>query len=226
METPSNTFSVRAVALGVISFITVTLVMLFAIETIGVERIQAFVQSAGPFAPLAYIALKAATYVFAPLSAGPIQFSSGLLFGLGLGTLYSLIGEVIGGAISFWIGRKLGRPFVIRFVGQEGIARVDQFTTQLGGWRALAYTRLALFALYDFISYAAGLTTTITFPQYLLVSASLGVIPTFLFVAVGASLADNRDLLPLIYTGIGILSAIPFVVRYVMTQRKRRIERL
>mgnify|MGYP003513917987 CR=1 FL=1 len=46
--------------------------------------------------PLAFIAIKIVTYVFAPLTSGPIQFSAGILFGLLPGTLYVLIGEVIG----------------------------------------------------------------------------------------------------------------------------------
>jgi uncharacterized membrane protein YdjX (TVP38/TMEM64 family) len=219
----SPKISLGAMALGVVSFVVVTLILIVVIEQIGVERIQGFVQSAGPLAPLVYIALKAATYVFAPLSAGPVQLVSGTLFGLGWGTLYSLVGEVLGGTISFWIGRKLGRLVVIRFVGHEGMTRVDRFITQLGGWRALAYARLFLFAFYDFISYAAGLTTTITLLQYVLVSSILGAIPTFLFVAAGASLADNRDLLPLIYLGVGVLSIMPLVVRYWVARRKIKL---
>jgi uncharacterized membrane protein YdjX (TVP38/TMEM64 family) len=214
--------SLRAVLLGVASFVIVTLVMIVVIERIGIERIQAFVEGAGPLAPLAYIALKAATYVFAPLSAGPVQLVSGAIFGLFWGTLYTLIGEVLGGSINFWIGRRLGRPVVTRFVGAQGLARVDRFSQQLGGWRALAYARLTLFAVYDFISYAAGLTTTIRFVHYVLVSALLGVIPTFLFVAVGASLADNPDVLPLIYVGVGLLSVLPFAVRYLTTRASNR----
>ncbi len=221
MQAPD--ISLRAAALGIVAFVVVTLVLIVAIEQIGVERIQAFVQSAGPFAPLLYIALKATTYVFAPLSSGPVQLVSGTIFGLGWGTVYTLIGEVAGGSISFWIGRKLGRLVVVRFVGQDGMARVDRFTTQLGGWRALAYARLFLFALYDFISYAAGLTTAITFRQYVLVSTLLGAIPTFLFVAVGASLAGDRRLIPVIYVGIGVLSVVPFLVRYLVTRRNSRI---
>jgi uncharacterized membrane protein YdjX (TVP38/TMEM64 family) len=207
-------FSPRAVILGALSFVAITLLMLAAIEWIGIERIQKFIENAGPAAPLAYIALKAVTYVFAPLSAGPIQLSSGLLFGLWPGVFYSLLGEVIGGGISFVIARKLGRPVVTRFVGQNSVARIDQLIDQLGGWRALAYARLFLFSIYDFISYAAGLTTTITFRQYILVSSILGFVPTFIFVAVGTTLAENRGLIIPLYIGVGVISIAPFAIRW------------
>jgi uncharacterized membrane protein YdjX (TVP38/TMEM64 family) len=205
-------FSPRTLIFGIGSFVIVTLVMLFFIEWIGVESIQVFIEEAGPLAPLAYIGLKIATYVFAPLSSGPVQLSSGILFGLWGGTLYTLIGEVLGGTISFLIARHLGRPVVRRFVGDDGMARVDNFVNQLGSGRALIYARLFLFAIYDFISYAAGFSKTITLRQYVLVSTVIGVIPTFLFVGAGASLAGNRVVLVFIYFCIGMLSALPFLL--------------
>ncbi len=205
-------FSPRTLIFGIGSFVIVTIVMLVFIEWIGVESIQAFIEQAGPLAPLAYIALKATTYVFAPLSSGPVQLSSGILFGLWAGTLYTLIGEVLGGTISFLIARYLGRPVVKRFVGDDGMARVDNFVSQLGGGRALIYARLFFFAIYDFISYAAGFTRNITLRQYVVVSTVIGAIPTFLFVAAGASLAGDRTLLLFIYFCIGVLSALPFLI--------------
>lgn len=216
--------SPRAVVAGALVFVAITLLMLAAIEWIGVERIQKTIEDAGPLAPLAYIILKSATYIFAPLSAGPIQLSSGLLFGLWPGVFYSLLGEVIGGSVSFMIARKLGRPIVARFVGQNNLARVDQLIGQLGGWRALAYARLFLFSIYDFISYAAGLTTTITFLQYIVISVILGFIPTFIFVAVGTGLTENRSLIVPLYIGVGAISAAPFVIRW-LRQRNHSTNR-
>lgn len=216
-ETPD--LSPRAVVLGLAAFVLVTLGLLALIEAIGIERIQAAIAQAGPLAPLAYMALKAATYVFAPLSSGPIQLSSGLLFGPFWGILYTIIGEVIGGSISFLIARHLGRPAVQRFVGDKGLARVDRFVSQLGGWKALAYARLFLAALYDFISYAAGFAGAITLRQYVLVSFFVGLIPTALFVLAGASLAGDRSLLVIIYVLIGALTLVPVLLNRWLRRR-------
>lgn len=212
-------FSPRAVLFGTLAFVAITLLMLTAIEWVGVGRIQAYIENAGALAPFAYIALKAVTYIFAPLSAGPIQLSSGLLFGLWPGIFYSLLGEVIGGSISFLIARKWGRPVVARFVGANSITRVDRLIAGLGGWWALAYSRLFLFSIYDFVSYAAGLTTTITFRQYFLVSAVLGFIPTFIFVAIGTSLTENRGLIVPLYIGVGVISVAPFAIRWLIRRK-------
>jgi len=221
-ESESTEFSRRELLLGALSFLLVVTVLTLGVELIGIQRLQASIQESGPLAPILYILLKAATYVFAPLSSGPIQLSSGLLFGLIPGVVYTLVGEVIGGSISFWIARKLGRPAVRRFVGKEGIGRVDRFyENYLGDWQALAYARLFLFAIYDFLSYAIGLTKT-RFWTYVWVSTVFGAIPTALFVGVGTLLAQDRSLLFAAYAGVGILSVLPFLFRKPLSRLLKR----
>ena len=75
------------------------------------------VAGAGIWGPTVFVGIKALTFTFAPLSAGPIQFASGLLFGVIPGTIYSVLGELIGGTINVMIARLLGRRIVKRFVG-------------------------------------------------------------------------------------------------------------
>jgi uncharacterized membrane protein YdjX (TVP38/TMEM64 family) len=222
MQNQPADFSLRTIIFGGVVFVGLTLAMLALIEWIGVERIQQAIEDTGPLAPLAYILFKMSTYIFAPLSSGPIQLSAGILFGFVPGLIYTMIGEVLGGSISFLIARKLGRPFVRRLVGEEGMGRVDRFVGQLGGWKALIYARLFLAAIYDFISYAAGFTRTITLLQYVLVSTFVGLIPTGLFVAAGTSLAGDRVLLLVFYGMLGVLSLIPLGFSWLRHRRAQK----
>ncbi len=201
----------KALLAGGASFLVVITAMTVLIETVGLERLQAFIDEAGALAPLIYVFIKAVTYIFSPLSSGPIQLSAGILFGLWGGVFYTLLGEVIGGTVNFLIARKLGRPVVRRFVGEEGMRQVDQLYHRVGGWRALAYSRLFLFALYDFMSYAAGLTP-LRLRTYVLVSALCGFVPTFVFVGLGTTLATDRDALFLVYAGVGVASVLPLLL--------------
>lgn len=175
-----------------LSFILLTVALFSLINWIGLERLQEMIATAGALAPLLYIALRAATYVVAPVSSGPVQFSSGLLFGVLPGTLYSLIGEVIGGSIAFWIARRLGRPAVQRFAGEDGLRHIDRFYERAGEWRTLVAARLVLFSFYDFISYAVGLTP-LKFRTYLLISSIAGFVPTFAAVALGTGLGSSEQ---------------------------------
>lgn len=211
MNTSFPKLSWRGIILAAVSFVAITIILTAAIEIIGTEPIQAAVEKAGPFAPAVYILLRVTSYVIAPLSTGPIQFAAGVLFGLWPGTLYSLLGEVIGGSINFWIARRLGRPVVARLAGQGGMAKIENFYHQIGEAWTLVYARLFLFAIYDFVSYAAGFTP-VKYRHYLLITATAGFFPTFIAVAVGSTLTsgDYRQLLTL-YVALAVLAVIPLV---------------
>ncbi len=175
---------------GLVLLLFTVIAMVVGVRLVGMDRLQAMVAQAGPFAPLAFIAVKVITNVVAPLSAGPVQISAGMLFGLWPGTLYSIVGEVLGGTLNFLIARYLGWPIISRFVGTKGTNKIEHYYKRLGGWRALLHARLLLFAVYDFVSYAAGLTS-IKLRDYFLISLVAGFVPTFLSVAIGTLVAGS-----------------------------------
>jgi len=210
-----NQISWRQILLGAVGFIIFLTVLTFVINAIGIDNLQQLIRDAGPLAPLLYIAIKALTYIFAPLTSGPIQVVAGTLFdSLWLGVLYTLIGEVLGGSISFWIARRFGRPLVVRLVGRKNMRQVDDFyENQLGGWYSLAIARLVLFSVWDFLSYAAGLAKTVSFRAYFLVSVILGLIPTFFFVWVGNTAVEDTSALVWVYLLVGALILLPVLFR-------------
>lgn len=209
--TPRLTWkAARPLIAAAFGFLLVTGGMIAAINAIGLERIRAFVEGAGPWAPLAFIAVKAFTYVFAPLTSGPIQLSAGVLFGLLPGTLYTLAGEVIGGSIAFALSRRFGRPVVQRLIGIEGLSRADAFVAQIVDWKTLSYARLFLFSLYDFISYAVGFSK-LPYRTYLAVSVIVGFIPTFAASLLGTTLTEERSGLVIVYALVGIACVLPLL---------------
>lgn len=172
-------------ALG-ISFASVFIVNLLG----GAERFREIIESAGPWAPLAYVGLKALTYVIAPLSGTPIKLAGGALFGFWEGAAYALAGDVIGATINFWIARFFRLKAIVRLAGKSALQKIDETTRHVGGWRALLVARLFLSSLYDFISYAAGLSN-ISFKHFFWVSL-LGGIPSTLMAAwFGDTLVSN-----------------------------------
>ncbi|QPC81868.1 TVP38/TMEM64 family protein [Phototrophicus methaneseepsis] len=205
---------IRELIVGGLAFAVFLGVVTVGINAIGLGRIQQFIEDAGPMAPVAYIGLKAATYVFAPLTSGPIQVVAGAIFGnVWLGVLYTLIGEVLGGSISFWIARAFGRPVVQRMVGKSGMTQVEEFyKTRMGGWRSLAVARLILFSVWDFLSYAAGLAP-VRFISYLLVSIIVGFFPTLIFVGLGTTAIQDGSSLILIYGLVAVLIILPIMFR-------------
>lgn len=214
-----SSLSVRGVTLALGALAVVVAGLFLASRLIGIDRVRATIEAAGVYAPLLYIVVKASTYVIAPISGGPIQVASGALFGLWGGTVYSLIGDVIGGSANYWIGRRLGPRIVTMLTGTKGMQRVDAFGRQLLGWQTLALARVFLSAVYDYVSYAAGLAA-VNFKQYVIVTIICGVLPTMLFVGIGAGLAEDPRTVALLYAGVGLVSLAP--VLYYWRRRRTR----
>jgi len=194
------------------------------VQSIGSAELESMVESAGIWGPLVYIAIKALTFTFAPLSAGPIQFASGILFGVIPGVLYSVLGEVIGGTVNVLIARLLGRRIVERFVGAAALARIDDFyERRLDDWKSLLAARLLLFSVYDFISYAVGLGH-IRLSVYIIVSFVGGLIPTYIFVAIGNEAAQNQNVLLLFYVGAAALFVLWLLFRRPISRLWRKLQ--
>lgn len=210
-----NPRPIREILIGGIGFILFLTVMVFAINAVGVDNLQQFIQDAGPWAPIFYITLKAITYVFAPLTSGPIQVLAGTLFGnIWFGVLYTLIGEVIGGSISFLIARRFGRPVIQRLVGKPAMKQIEDFyNKRMGGLLSLAVARVILFSVWDFLSYAAGLAESVRFRTYLFVSVVFGFFPTYFFVWVGTQAFEDSRTLFLIYGLVAAMILIPVIAR-------------
>ncbi|MCY3916390.1 MAG: VTT domain-containing protein [Chloroflexi bacterium] len=212
-------FSTRSLVIGGLGFLALLTALYLLVQSIGGEELALMVEGTGIWGPVVYIAIKALTFTFAPLSAGPIQFASGILFGVIPGTLYSVLGEVIGGSVNVLIARLLGRRIVKRFVGDAALARIDDFYERhLDDWKSLLAARMLLFSVYDFISYAVGLGH-IRLTVYIAVSFIGGLIPTYIFVAIGSQAAQNQDILLFFY----IAAAALFVVWLLF---RRQINRL
>lgn len=157
----------------------------------GISRAQAVIEHAGLWAPAAYIAIKTAIFIAAPLSSLPLQIAAGAIFDIPQATVYTLLGALIGGSINYWLARSLGRNVVIGIVGRDGMTRVEDLTVRIGGWRTLLVARVFLSPMYDFISYAAGFLG-VPYPHYVAVSLFGGIIPSALWAAFGAGLAGDR----------------------------------
>ena len=174
----------------------------------GGERLRVLVEQSGPWAPLTYVAAKAAATIVAPFSGVPLKAASGALFGLTGGVFYSLFGDVIGGCVCFLAARYVGWSAVERLTGDGRKACLNRvFDRGLGGWRELLFFRITFPAVYNLLSYAAG-STKIPFRQYLAVTAFGGIIHTSILVTLGASVALSWEVRLAAYAGIAVLSVL------------------
>jgi uncharacterized membrane protein YdjX (TVP38/TMEM64 family) len=106
-----------------------------------------------PVAPLAVLA----AYVVSGLLVIPVTaliIATGIVFGPLLGGAYALTGALASAAVTFWIGRKLGRHNVRRLAG----SRLNRITRRLAkkGTIAIAVLRLLPVAPFSVVNAVAG----------------------------------------------------------------------
>jgi len=157
---------------------------------IDAEPFQDFVERQGAMGPVVFIGIMALSVLFAPIPNAPIFFAAGLAWGPLLGTLYSLIGLLIGSAAAFWLSRKLGRKWLPRLVGRKIAARTDALAETMGG-RVVFFARMLPVVNFDWLSFIAGVTA-IKFRTFMVASALGMIIPTGAAVVAGDGL--GRDL--------------------------------
>jgi uncharacterized membrane protein YdjX (TVP38/TMEM64 family) len=184
----------------VISLATVLLLDAFG----GADKVRDYVAGSGVWAPLVFVALKAATYVIAPLSGTPMKITAGALFGVWGGLALLTIGDLLGGSLNFWIARLLGRPGIRRFAGPKAIKKVDETVEHVGGWRALLMARLILSPIYDFISYAAGMSN-LKYRHFVWVTLVGGIPAGIVFVFFGDSLTKGPAVLWVLVSALVVL---------------------
>lgn len=175
------------------------------------ERVRAWLTGFGVLAPVISIGLNVAQVLLAPVPGQVIGLANGYLFGVFWGTVYSVVGVMLGSAIAMGLGRWMGRPIVERFVA----------ASRLAGWDALAARRGPVFFFLVFLlplvpddiaCFAVGLSS-LSIP-YILTLAAIGRLPGLVVSCwIGAS-ASSVSPLGWALLGIGTLLLAGLVLRY------------
>jgi len=163
------------------------------------------------------------------LPATPLMIAGGVVFGGAAGSVYNVLGVILGGAASYFLGRLLGRDFV-RHVAGRRLRKVELAIGRRGFWNLVAVRFLPLpFPLVNYGAALAGVP-----PPLFLASTAVGITPTvtiytFFFAAVARAMAGRRgDLftqisaqLPRLAVPIALLVAVTLVPQWLRARRRR-----
>ena len=187
-------------------------------------RIKGAVERAGIWGPLVFIAIQFLQIVFAPIPGQVAGVIAGSLFGPWLGTLYSLVGSVLGCFLVFTLSRKLGRPFVERFVDKKHLKKFDRLTKNAGPMVFFLIFLLPGFPD-DIICYLAGLSAIPI--RTLVIITILGRAPGYILSGfLGAGIGEaNTSLIVSIVVLLVIGAAIAYWQRDTIKQWARQFTR-
>jgi len=135
-------------------------------ERFSVAPLVDWIQSVGPWAPIAYMLV----FLIAPvlfLPGAPITIAGGALFGPLWGTIYSVFSATAGAALAFQISRHLAGEWAHRKAG--GIVKRLKEGVEKEGWRFVAFTRLVPLFPFNVLNYGYGLTR-VKFSHYIVAS--------------------------------------------------------
>jgi uncharacterized membrane protein YdjX (TVP38/TMEM64 family) len=127
-------------------------------------------------------------HCFIPFPAELVALAAGAAFGLIWGVILVWIGAMIGASLSFWLARRLGRPYVERILPEASIKvqRWGKGNLTL----TLLVSRFIPVIAFNLINYAAGLTSA-GWGTFLWTTA-VGILPiTILTVLMGETMQDQ-----------------------------------
>ncbi|MEN6418286.1 MAG: TVP38/TMEM64 family protein [Clostridiaceae bacterium] len=203
--------------LGILALAGLTILPAFLFSGTSSQGIQSLIASFGIFAPIAYIALFALLpIVFFPVAV--LAVAGGLLFGLGLGSVYTLVGAAINCALMFLLSRSVGRKRIQALVEQR-VNPVWRERLKLASGRSgfflLIILRLIPAVPYGLINYAFGLSEMRFWP-YMFASV-IGIIPgTLVFINLGDKALDLTS--PSFWIAIALIIVL-FVVTLLLGKR-------
>jgi len=182
------------------------------------EQLSVWLQRWGRWAPLVTISLHVLQVLTAPIPGTAIDAVNGLLFGPWLGTLYSMIGLMIGSVMVMVLTRRFGRPLMERFVDPSSIERIDRLVERRG---SLVIFLIFLFPFLpdDAVCFLAGLTPIPLLELVLLALA--GRFPGVFVANLIGSHAESFELWQWIVLGVLFALAAGFVWRFRREIRER-----
>jgi uncharacterized membrane protein YdjX (TVP38/TMEM64 family) len=180
------------------------------------EAVQMWIAGFGPLGPLVSVFLNTLQVLLAPIPGQTVGLVNGYLYGVVLGTLYSLIGVQVGSALAMALARRFGRPLVVRLVGQKQLDRWDRIAWRRGpAFFFLVF--LFPFVPDDLICFIIGLSP-LPIP-YLLVLAALGRLPG---LVVASWVGANATALP--WWGWGSIGAGATALALIFWRYQDRLE--
>ena len=191
--------------LKVSAWVAVFIVAVVYLQRYGIAPLQSAVNDMGIWAPLGLFLLRGVSIILPALPSSVYSLLAGSLLGFKAGYLTIILSDLVFCSTAFFIARRWGRGPVSRLVGASAMKRIDGFSkNQLEG-NFFLMTGLLMTGLFDFLSYAIGISRTHwrLFAPALLISV---LISDSILVAVGAGAAQGASLT----LGLALLAMFAF----------------
>ena len=192
--------------------------MLFS--SMSVESIFGYIRSFGPYAVAVSFFLMVFQSVAAPLPAFLITFANATIWGWWRGAILSWSSAMAGALLCFLIARVAGRDVVEKLTTKFAMDSVEQYFKKYGK-HPILICRLLPFVSFDFISYAAGLTSMGL--ASFLIATGIGQLPaTIVYSYVGGMLTGSVKMVVTALLLIFALSVLIALAKKIYTDKQSK----
>ncbi len=154
------------------------------------EKFRDWIRSFGSWGPVVFIGLQVFQVLFSPIPGELTGFLGGYVYGAAAASVFSTIGLTLGSLLAFWIGRRLGRPFVEKLIPPKVLEKFDFLIESRGALFAFIFFSIPGFPK-DYMCYLLGLSPLRT--SVFALVAFAGRIPGTIMLGVqGAGLYEER----------------------------------
>lgn len=161
----------------------------------------------GVLGMISYIFLHITAVVIAPFSAFPLISLATGIWGWQVSAILTFAGWMFGSIFAFLIARKWGVPLVSKIISLKRLYKIQEKISQAAGFWNILFLRILLPG--DYLSYALGLFTTISFKTYVLATA-LGLLP----FAIGYAYLGTFNLLYQVIFMIAVVAIFAIILLF------------
>ena len=182
------------------------------------RKILRFMDSLGPWSACGLILLQAVQVVIAPIPGEVTTLIGGYLYGPFFGVVLSTVGVTLGSYIAFVLARKLGRPFVEKYVNKSIIRRFDYLLHHKGAFIVFSLFLIPGFPK-DSLCYLLGLGH-LSSVEFLVIGGCGRLFGTILETLGGDYIRHEQ------YRRLFVLMGIALVIIFIAMFYRNKIERL
>lgn len=131
-------------------------------------------------APILFMIIRSSSVIIPPIPGIVFDLPAIVIFGWVRGFIYAEMGIMLGAMLAFWVARRFREPLVKRLTSLKKVHEWETRASENKKFWTLVAIRLPTNPLFDYISYAAGLTKIS--PTKFFFSSLLGNIPSMFLV--------------------------------------------
>jgi len=171
-----------------------------------------FIQSYGDLSWFIYILLIVLEVILIAIPGFILNAAGGIAFGPFLGGILTLIGNVIGATICFFLAKKFAGEYFEKFIGEERFSQFQKYSEKYGAL-VLFVLRLNPITSSDLFSYLAGFIE-MSYKRFIM-ATTIGLIPlVFTISYFGELFIKKSPFLKLFFLIIALIYLLIFAYGY------------